>query len=64
MEHDTMRLEPPVLNIIPKILFEDENIIVVDKPPSMLVHPGAGSNFTTVNKFSYLWYIIIFNKLF
>ena len=26
-----------------KIIFEDEHLLVVDKPPGMVVHPGAGN---------------------
>lgn len=44
----TIRLEPPTLNITPNIVYEDEELIVVDKPPSFLVHAGAGSNFNTL----------------
>jgi 23S rRNA pseudouridine1911/1915/1917 synthase len=36
---------PPALEAEPgelRVLFEDEGIIVVDKPPGLVVHPGAG----------------------
>ena len=32
----------------PPRLFEDETLLVIDKPAGMLVHPGAGSNEETV----------------
>lgn len=39
--------EPQVLEVRPEaipldILYEDESIIVIDKPPGLVVHPGAG----------------------
>ena len=39
IEHDTLRKEPPVFNLPIKIIFEDENLLVVNKPPSIPVHP-------------------------
>ncbi len=36
----SMEAEPEEIPL--NVLFEDENIIVVDKPPGMTVHPGAG----------------------
>jgi 23S rRNA pseudouridine1911/1915/1917 synthase len=45
----SLRKPPPVLSeIVPEeipldILYEDEAIIVVDKPPGMVVHPAAGN---------------------
>jgi 23S rRNA pseudouridine1911/1915/1917 synthase len=40
-------IEPPALEIAPeaiplRIVFEDDDLIVVDKPAGMVVHPGAG----------------------
>lgn len=48
---------PPVVdpeirpeNIPLKIIYEDKELIVIDKPPGMIVHPGAGNpNNTLVN---------------
>ena len=45
--------EPVKLEIIPQklpvfILYEDHDIVVVDKPRGMVVHPGAGINKDTV----------------
>lgn len=39
--------EPPPIELIPEaiplnIIFEDDDLIVVDKPAGMVVHPGAG----------------------
>ncbi|MEA3355917.1 MAG: RluA family pseudouridine synthase [Candidatus Bipolaricaulota bacterium] len=39
-------LTPAAVEI--SILFEDDQIIVVDKPAGMVVHPGAGENKTTL----------------
>lgn len=36
--------EPDPQNIKLNIIFEDEDIIVVDKPAGMVVHPGSGIN--------------------
>lgn len=37
-------------NIPLKILFEDEDILVIEKPSGLVVHPGAGTtNYTLVN---------------
>jgi 23S rRNA pseudouridine1911/1915/1917 synthase len=35
--------EPQPENIPLDILFEDEHLIVIDKPPGLVVHPGAGN---------------------
>lgn len=46
---------PPPSDIIPKeiplnVVFEDEYLMVIDKPPGLTVHPGAGTkNDTMVN---------------
>ena len=44
MEITTEDDEPAPL----KILFEDQDIVVVDKPPGLVVHPGAGRNSGTL----------------
>ena len=41
-------LKDEVINLVPKkmdlkIIFEDDDIIVIDKPIGMFVHPGAGN---------------------
>ncbi len=36
--HDWLAEDIPL-----KIIFEDEQILVIDKPPGMVVHPGAGN---------------------
>lgn len=41
-------MEPPTLNITPEIIYEDDKLLVVDKPPSFLCHAGAGNNFNTL----------------
>ena len=45
-----MRDETPVLNIPIKILFEDDIFIVVNKPPSMPVHPCGNFKFNSLIK--------------
>ncbi len=40
----TPDIEPPSFGII----FEDEDLIVVDKPPGIVVHPGAGRTSNTL----------------
>ena len=41
-------LKEEALNLVPKkmdlnIIFEDDDIIIIDKPIGMVVHPGAGN---------------------
>lgn len=47
-EHYVRRVEPPILDIPIPIVFEDDNFLVVDKPPSMIVHTGGGYHFNCV----------------
>jgi 23S rRNA pseudouridine1911/1915/1917 synthase len=44
------RVEPGRRETVPSfhILFEDEDIVVVDKPPGLIVHPGAGRSTGTL----------------
>lgn len=54
----TTRVERPVYNIEIKIIFEDKDMLVVDKPPSMPVHPCGAYNYNScvkilVEKFGY-----------
>ena len=47
----TLPPQKPLLTPTPlalNILFEDEHIIVVNKPPSLIVHPGAGNSEPTL----------------
>ncbi|KAJ3019873.1 UNVERIFIED_CONTAM: hypothetical protein HDU68_010469 [Siphonaria sp. JEL0065] len=46
--HATHRHEPPVGSHEIKIVFEDEEILVIDKPPSIPVHPSGRYTFNTV----------------
>src|SRR4051812_31718119 len=47
---DTIRLEEPPIrasqhqpeNIALEILYEDDDLLVLNKPPGLVVHPGAG----------------------
>lgn len=43
-----MRIERPVYNAPILIIYEDEDLLVVDKPPSMPVHPTGAYNRNTV----------------
>ncbi|MBI2603432.1 MAG: RluA family pseudouridine synthase [Deltaproteobacteria bacterium] len=45
-EADSLVLKPSPLDL--SILFEDEDLIVVDKPAGVSVHPGAGKRQTTL----------------
>ena len=48
---DWKSISKPVLDPRPldlDILFEDEQIVVVDKPVGLVVHPGAGTKLTTL----------------
>jgi len=48
-EHITVHaIHEPVIEVRPEaipldIIFEDDHLLVVDKPPGMVVHPGAGN---------------------
>jgi tRNA pseudouridine synthase 9 len=48
IEHYALRTEPPILDIPIAIVHEDEGYLVVDKPPSMIVHTGGGYHFNTL----------------
>ncbi len=46
-------MKPPPIELIPeniplKIVFEDEHLIVVDKPAGMVTHPGFGNRYGTL----------------
>ena len=41
MKEDRIDLVPKKMDL--KIIFEDEDIIIIDKPIDMVVHPGAGN---------------------
>lgn len=43
-----MRVEPPILDLIPKILFEDDKVVVVSKPPYLSVHASGGFLFNSL----------------
>lgn len=48
IEHFTLRVEPPVLDLPIKIVYEDDMYLVIDKPPSMIVHTGGGYHYNCV----------------
>lgn len=37
-----------MLNIIPKVLFEDDKLVVVSKPPYLSVHAAGGFHFNSL----------------
>ncbi len=43
-EEESKELIPEPLREDVKIVFEDEDLIVIDKPRDLVVHPGAGNN--------------------
>lgn len=45
IEHNTTRIEPPVLDLPIEIVHEDDQFVVVSKPPSMIVHTGGGYHY-------------------
>jgi len=54
-------LKPPPLQLIPqelplRVLFEDEHLVVVDKPAGMPVHPGVGNRVGTLVN-AVLWHL-------
>ena len=46
LKNDIIELRPTKMNL--KIVFEDKDIIIIDKPVGMVVHPGAGNNENTL----------------
>ena len=51
-ENKTDKLIPKKIKL--EIIFEDKDILVIDKPKGMVVHPGAGNlNNTLANALSY-----------
>jgi tRNA pseudouridine synthase 9 len=54
IQHSVHRHEPPVLNLKIKIIQQDSKLIIVNKPPSLPVHPtGRYSHNTLVNILKY-----------
>ena len=45
IEHKVVRVEPPILDIPIKIVEEDDDYVIVSKPPSMIVHTGGGYHY-------------------
>jgi tRNA pseudouridine synthase 9 len=37
--HKSIRKETPILNMPIEIIYEDDDLLAVDKPPSIPVHP-------------------------
>lgn len=48
IEHTCKRFEPPILDILPTVLYEDEQYLVVNKPPTYTVHTGGGYHHNTL----------------
>ena len=54
-------IEPKKINI--KIIYEDRNLIVIDKQPGMVVHPGAGNFDDTLVHALYTTVVKVFLEL-
>ncbi len=37
-----IRYEPAILNLEPELIFNDENYLVVNKPPGVIIHGSGG----------------------
>ncbi|CAI4339051.1 CCQ_1a_G0008360.mRNA.1.CDS.1 [Saccharomyces cerevisiae] len=48
--HQVHRHEPPVTSRPIKVIFEDDNIMVIDKPSGIPVHPTGRYRFNTITK--------------
>lgn len=48
--HRSWRFEPPVLARSPRLLAVTQQLVVVEKPPSLPMHPGGGYNFLTLRR--------------
>ena len=48
ISHFVHRHEPPVLNTPIKVLYQDENMFVINKPSSIPVHPSGRFHFNTL----------------
>jgi len=48
ISHTTHRHEPPVTDEPVRIIHEDEDIIVINKPPGVPVHPAGRYNFNSI----------------
>ncbi|KAJ3231260.1 RNA pseudouridylate synthase domain containing protein 2 [Chytriomyces hyalinus] len=48
VSHSTHRHEPPVSNANISIVFQDDDLLVIDKPPGIPVHPSGRYNHNTV----------------
>lgn len=48
LTHYAIRIERPVYNAPITIIFEDNELVVVDKPPSLPVHPTGAYNRNTL----------------
>ncbi|KAL4493083.1 hypothetical protein ABPG72_003168 [Tetrahymena utriculariae] len=47
-EHYTSRVEPPIINLLPKVIFEDDKLLVLSKPPYISVHASGGFHFNSL----------------
>jgi RluA family pseudouridine synthase len=48
LEHETIRFEPPIPDLPIRIISQTAEIVVVDKPPGMVVHTGGGYHNNTL----------------
>lgn len=60
--HVSLRVEPPVLDLGIKIVDESDDFLVIDKPPSIIVHTGGGHHYNTIE--SLLKYEYNYNNLY
>lgn len=50
IDHYAIRHEPPVYNKAISIVFEDDELLVVDKPSSLPSHEGGAYYFNSLSK--------------
>ena len=45
--HRTMRVEPPILDLEVRIIEENDDLLIVNKPAGMTIHTGGGFSLQT-----------------
>lgn len=50
LSHTMHRHEPPVSDKPVGIVFEDDNLVVIDKPPGVPVHPTGRYNYNSLTE--------------
>jgi 23S rRNA-/tRNA-specific pseudouridylate synthase len=46
--HTSIRVEPPVLDLPIDIIDESDDYLIINKPPSIIVHTGGGHHYNTI----------------